>query len=175
MLRLLSLLLMISFPTLASSDLLSVLSAGDYRDPLVVMQKAEQTRDGALTEFRTVYDDESGAVFYHLAVIAPHKEIKTLLVFNAETAEIVAETREAFSSSDITRLNAVLFMRTKRISFSGAFKQLLKGRQVYLRNAKIDSDLGINYLQVELVDPQGDHILALDFDSQKLLPILKWH
>lgn len=170
-----SFLFFFSFSAVAASDLYSMLSVDEYVPPLSVIHKAEQRGIGTVTEFRTVYFDESEQIFYHLAVIAPHKEVKTLLVFNARTAQLVAETQEKFSSDDVTRLNAVLFMRVKRISFSSAFKQLTQERKVFLKRANVESDLGINYLQIELVDPQGERTLALDFDSQKLLPILKWH
>ena len=175
MLRLIPLLLCISFSAFSAPDFFTILSAQHYVDPLPLMQQVEQRNIGLITEFSTTFDDESAEAIYKISVIAPYKEVKTLLVFNAKTAKLINETSMPFSSDDVGKLNAVVFMKINSISFSSALKQLISQRVVYLKRVKVDSDLGINYLQVELSDPQGNHVLAFDFDHQKPLPILKWH
>ncbi len=173
--RLLPLLICISFPIFADNHLYSVLSESSVTQPLTIMQKVEQKGLGTIIEFKTQMDEELDEPFYHVAVVEPYQEVKTLLVFNANTAELVAQSQLSLSSEDIPKLNAVLFMKVKRMSFSGVFRRLVNTQVVYLKSAKVDSDLGVNYLQLELVDPQGETVLAFNFNSQRPLPILKWH
>ncbi|MGI2260952.1 hypothetical protein [Shewanella sp. GXUN23E] len=170
--RLLLGLVLISGVAFADTDLWQYLSQTQHVEPIKLMQDVERQFPGVIAEFNTELD--KGELKYEIEVINPRDKSLTELVYRASDGSLLHRQTEKLKSEDKNDLEAAAKILEHNQTFSQLIIQAMQTRQAVVVDAQLDRDLGINYLEVELLNADGRVKLAFDIDQQKPLPLLTW-
>lgn len=170
--RLLFGLMLISGVAFADSDLWQHLSQAQHVAPIKLMQDVERQFPGVIAEFNTELDQ--GELKYEIDVINPRDNSVTELVYRARDGRLLHRQTEKLTSEDKNELQAATKILEHNQTFSQLITQAVQAHQAFVVEAQLDRDLGINYLELELLNAEGKVKLAFDIDQQKPLPLLTW-
>ncbi len=170
--RLLLGLMLISGVAFAESDLWQHLSQVQHVAPIKLMQDVERQFPGVIAEFSTELDD--GVLTYEIDVINPKDKSMTELVYRARDGQLLRRQTGNLTSEDKNELQAAAKILEHNQTFSQLINQAMRTHQAFVVEAQLDRDLGINYLELELLNADGKVKLAFDIDQQKPLPLLTW-
>ncbi|MCL1098890.1 hypothetical protein [Shewanella gelidii] len=160
--------------TSAMSNVLPKISEQQLPSPIKVMQQVELLHVGIISRFHLERNSQ-GDLSYRIDVIESQEHQVTHFSYSINNGLLINEGVNDLSSYEVEKLNAVLFLKVNRLSFSNMVKSATTESRGHILEAKLEHDLGVNYLSVELVDAQGKHMVAFDLDEQRPMPVLKWH
>lgn len=160
----------------ASPTMYTFLSKGQNYSPLDVMQVLEKDYPKMIiTEFEL--DVKNSQVRYEFDMIDLDDNTTTEFYMSAETGRILEQKVEKLEADDYEEVTAAKILRKKQMKFSELVTLALKDGTsfAYLTDAQLDHDLGISYLELEVVNEQHRTKLAFDIQNLRPLPMLKWN
>ncbi|MCF1427716.1 MAG: hypothetical protein LPD71_10425 [Shewanella sp.] len=165
-------LVLISGVAFADTGLWQYLSQAKRVEPIKLMQDVESQFPGVIAEFNT--EQDKGELKYQIGIINPKDNSFTELVYRASDGCLLRRQTEKLKSEDKNDLAAAAKILKHNQTFSQLIMQAIQTHQAVVVYAQLERDLGINYLEVELLDADGMVKLAFDIDQQKPLPLLTW-
>ncbi len=170
-----SLLLMSSFcvagSASANTKLLGLLSDNQSYTPLTIITQVEKEYSGTVAEIEA--EEHRGELVYELKMVNISDRTLMEFEFNGSDGKLLKQKVKRLDMDD-DEVIAVKLLESMQLSFSDLVKQALGSRQTYIREAELDHDLGISYLELKLIDQYGRHKIAYDIKNQRPLPLLKW-
>lgn len=165
-------LLLVSGSAFAGQGLYPLMSTGDYPSPIEMMQKLEQLHPGVISEFEA--ELKNGELVYEFKVIDP--EAKTKIEYEYRTLDGSLNEREVerLKNGDNDELAGIMMLKENGITFSEMLTIVCKDSGGHLVKAEVDNDLGISYIELEILEVDGKRKLAFDMENKQLLPLLKW-
>ena len=156
----------------AAQSMYSMFAAGDYVQPLSVMQQIEKGFSGVIAEFEM--ETQEGELVYQFELINPLANSITRFEYRARDGKLLKQKASKVSADDLAEVEAARLIAVKNQTFSGIIAKAIKERKAFLTEAKLDHDLGISYLEIKLLDDTGKFKLAFDVDNLRPLPLLQW-
>ncbi|MGI2097572.1 PepSY domain-containing protein [Shewanella glacialipiscicola] len=156
----------------AAQSMYSMFAAGDYVQPLSVMQQIEKGVSGVIAEFEM--ETQEGELVYQFELINPLANSITRFEYRARDGKLLKQKASKVSADDLAEVEAARLIAAKNQTFSGIIAKAIKERKAFLTEAKLDHDLGISYLEIKLLDDTGKFKLAFDVDNLRPLPLLQW-
>ncbi|MCL1049814.1 hypothetical protein L2755_09295 [Shewanella abyssi] len=165
-------LLLVSGSAFASQGLYPLMSTGDYPSPIEMMQKLEQQHPGVISEFEANLD--AGELIYEFKMIDP--QAKTIIEYEYRAIDGALKQREIerLKNDDKDELAGIMMLQQSGLTFSEMLTIVCKDSAGHLVKAEVDNDLGISYIELELLDVDGKKKLAFNMENKQLLPLLKW-
>ncbi|ABV89421.1 PepSY domain-containing protein [Shewanella pealeana] len=165
-------LLLVSGSSFASQGLYSLLSTGNYPMPAEMMQQLEQQHEGVISEFEA--DIENGELIYEFKMIDPQAKTITEYEYRAIDGSLKEREVSRLKNDDKDELSGVLMLQQNGHSLSEMLTLVNQESSGYIVKAEVDNDLGISYIELEILDIDGKRQLAFDIENKQLLPLLKW-
>jgi uncharacterized membrane protein YkoI len=149
-----------------------LMSTGDYPSPIEMMQKLEQQHSGIISEFEA--ELEGGELIYEFKMIDP--QAKTIIEYEYRTIDGTFKERDTkrLQKDDKDELAGIMMLQQSGLTFSEMLTIVCKDSIGHLVKAEVDNDLGISYIELEILDVDGKVKLAFDMENKQLLPLLKW-
>lgn len=165
-------LLLVSGSAFANQGLYSLMSTGDYPSPIEMMQKLEQEHSGLISEFEA--DLANGELIYEFKMIDP--QAKTIIKYEYRAIDGSLKEREVgrLKKDDKDELAGIMVLHKSGLTFSEMLTMVCKESTGNVVKAEVDNDLGISYIELEILDADGKRKLAFDMENKQLLPLLKW-
>ena len=132
----------------------------------------EQRFPGVISDFSVGVDDAQ--LVYQIEIINPKTKSLIELSILAKNGEIIKHEYEGLKEDDADKLIVTQHMEAKKLAFSTIVQKTMQNNSSQLIDAELDHDLGINYLELELLSDNGMHKFAFDVDQGKPLPLLTW-
>ncbi|GIU20688.1 hypothetical protein [Shewanella sp. MBTL60-007] len=165
-------LLLVSGSAFAGQGLYSMISSGNYPLPTEMMQQLEQMNDGVISEFEA--DIENGELIYEFKMIDPQAKTITEYEYRAIDGSLKEREVGRLKGDDKDELAGVLVLQQNGLSLSEMLTLVNEENSGHIVKAEVDNDLGISYIELEILDVDGKHQLAFDIENKQLLPLLKW-
>ncbi|WOT05335.1 hypothetical protein [Shewanella youngdeokensis] len=165
-------LLLVSGSAFASQGMYSLMSTGDFLSPIEMVKKLEQLHPGVISEFEAELDD--GELIYEFKIINPDENTISEYEYRATDGSLKSRDIAPLRHRNQDELAGTLMLQQSGLSFSEMLTIICKDRSGHIVKAEIDSDLGISYIELEILDVDGKTKLAFDMESKQLLPLLKW-
>ncbi len=165
-------LLLVSGSSFAGQGLYSFMSSGNYPLPTALMQQLEQQHEGVISEFEA--DIEQGELIYEFKMIDPQAKTITEYEYRAIDGSLKEREVGRLKSDDKDELSGVLMLQKIGLSLSDMLALVAKEDAGHIIKAEVDNDLGISYIELEILDIDGKRKLAFDIENKQLLPLLKW-
>lgn len=165
-------LLLVSGLVHAQSDLWQLTSQTKHVEPISLMQNVEQRFPGVIVQFDVKNKDHK--LIYEIEILSPADGTVTKLHIAAIDGALVGKKTKKLAPENNNELSAVLKILQHKQTFSQVVQQAVANDKAFLVEAKLDRDLGINYLELELLNADGNQRLAFDIDQQQPLPLLTW-
>ncbi|MGS0681113.1 PepSY domain-containing protein [Shewanella sp. 125m-7] len=165
-------LLLVSGSSFAGQGLYSLMSTGNYPLPTEIMQKLEQQHEGVISEFEA--DIENGELVYEFKIIDAQANTITEYEYRAIDGSLKEREVGRIKKDDSDELAGVLMLQQNGLSLSDMLTLVGKETSGYIVKAEVDNDLGISYIELEILDIEGKRQLAFDIENKQLLPLLKW-
>ncbi|MBY5993369.1 PepSY domain-containing protein [Ferrimonas balearica] len=166
-------LFLLAFPGWAASELYLQLEKNPSPAPLTILKQVERDygHQGQVIEFEL--ELEAGAITYEVSLAAPERG-QTLELKLDRTGGLLEKEWESDELDDESERVALRALRNRPGRFADLVALAIAGQEGFLLEAQLDHNIGISYLEVELLTPQGKRKLALDLDTGERLPILQW-
>ncbi|MGS0674131.1 PepSY domain-containing protein [Shewanella sp. 0m-4] len=165
-------LLLVSGSSFAGQGLYSLLSTGDYPSPTEMVQKLEQQHVGVISEFEA--NIEHGELVYEFKMIDQQANTITEYEYRAIDGSLKEREVGRIKKDDNDELAGVVMLQENGLSLSDMLTLVGKETSGYIVKAEVDNDLGISYIELEILDIDGKRQLAFDIENKQLLPLLKW-
>lgn len=172
MARLLLGLLLFSGVAFASPSLWDALSQKQHIAPISLMKKIETDYPGIISDFSVELNGNQ--LIYQIEVINPQNKQLTELSVNSENGSVINKKYKTIEDDDTDKLTAATQIKARNLTFSKIVQEAMENHSAQLIEAELDRDLGINYLELELLNSKGKYKLAFDVDQRKPLPLLTW-
>mgnify|MGYP000214789530 CR=1 FL=1 len=165
-------LLLVSGSAFAGQGLYPLMSTEEYPSPIEMMQKLEQQYPGVISEFEAELDN--GELIYEFKIIDP--EAKTVVEYEYRTiaGNIIKGDVERLNKGNSDELAGITMLQESGLTFSEMLTIVCEDSGGHLVKAEVDNDLGISYIELEILDVEGKRKLAFDMENKQLLPLLKW-
>ncbi|MCL1124394.1 hypothetical protein [Shewanella surugensis] len=165
-------LILFSGAVAAEPELYLLLSQTENQPVMVVIRKLENLHLGEISGFDV--EQKEGELVYDFRIINASANKILTYSYRASDGKLLAQDSYFFNRKEKSELVAVLALKSIQMTFSELVQKASKNNQGYLIKASIDNALGINYLELEFLTQEGQHQLAYNINSQRLLPLLKW-
>ncbi|MCL1056443.1 hypothetical protein L2729_00370 [Shewanella gelidimarina] len=165
-------LLLVSGSALAGQGLYPLMSTGDYPSPIEMMQKLELQHPGVISEFEAELDN--GELIYEFKMIDPQAKTITEYEYRAIDGSLKERDIGRLKNDDKDELAGIMMLQQSGLTFSEMLTLVCKDSTGHLVKAEVDNDLGISYIELEMLDAEGKRKLAFDMENKQLLPLLKW-
>lgn len=165
-------LILFSGTVAAEPELYLLLSQTDNQPVAVVMRELENLHLGEISGFDV--EQKEGVLVYDFRIINSSANKILNYSYRASDGKLLKRDSYFFNRKDKSELVAVLALQNVQMTFSELVQKASNNNKGYLIKASIDNALGINYLELEFLTQEGQHQLAYNINSQRLLPLLKW-
>ncbi|MCL1138279.1 PepSY domain-containing protein [Shewanella pneumatophori] len=165
-------LLLVSGSSFAGQGLYSMISAGNYPLPTTTMLQLESAHEGVISEFEA--EIENGELVYEFKMIDPQAKTITEYEYRAIDGSLIEREVGRLKKDDNDELAGVLMLQQNGLSLSDMLTLVSQESDGYIVKAEVDNDLGISYIELEILDIDGKRKLAFDIENKQLLPLLKW-
>ena len=165
-------LLLVSGSSFAGQGLYSLMTTGEYPLPIAMMQQLEQQHEGVISEFEA--DIENGELIYEFKMIDPQAKTITEYEYRAIDGSLKEREVERLDKDDKDELSGVMMLEQNGLSLSEMLTLVAEESEGHIIKAEVDNDLGISYIELEILDIDGKRKLAFDIENKQLLPLLKW-
>ncbi|MBE8167820.1 MAG: hypothetical protein HAW66_05605 [Shewanella sp.] len=166
-------LLLYSGIVFATPKTLSQITSNTFQDPMVTMRLVEKTQSGIISNF--AIDIQDNDVRYLFSLINPKTNTITQLEYRALDGRLIKQNVSLYTPGQHSKIAAIRFIFKNNLSFSELVELAIKNNSVHLLRAELDHDLGISYLELKLIDNNGQYRLAFDVEKLRPLPLLKWY
>ena len=157
----------------ASSAIFSMLDTSDTPAPRKVLNQIEQryADQAIIVEFEL--EIEQGKATYEVTLYqtAQQRFIELLLDHNGQVITLEYKNPELDEQEEVA---AAAIMKRKKLSMQQLVQQLDNNPQHYLIEAQLEQDMGISYMVATFVTAEGKHKKAIDLETGKHLPLLRW-
>ncbi|WP_028766735.1 PepSY domain-containing protein [Shewanella fidelis] len=165
-------LLLVSGSSFAGQGLYSYIATGDYPMPIETMLQLESKHQGVISEFEAEIED--GELVYEFKMIDPQANTITEYEFRAIDGSLIEREVGRLKKDDNDELTGVLMLQQNGLSLSDMLTLVNQETDGHIVKAEVDTDLGISYIELEILDVDGKRKLAFDIENKQLLPLLKW-
>ncbi|WP_298774991.1 hypothetical protein [uncultured Shewanella sp.] len=165
-------LLLFSGNVVAEPDLYLLLNQADNQPAMFVMRKLENSHLGDISSFDV--EHKAGELVYVFRIINAKTNEVLNYSYRASDGELLSQEASFFNQKEKSEVLAMLALKSVHMTFSELVQKASKNNKGYLIKASVDNALGINYLELEFLTQEGQHQLAYNINSQRLLPLLKW-
>ncbi|MGB0893897.1 MAG: hypothetical protein ACPGUD_05765 [Parashewanella sp.] len=166
-------LLFYSSIAVAYGNLFATLTSRPFQDPMDAIRLVEKTQPGVISSFNT--EVQQGDIYYIFYVVNQRDNTCVQLEYAALTGKLIQQNVSILNSSQHPELAAIKFISKNKLLFSELVELAKKQDSVHLLRAELDHDLGISYLELELIDNNGQHRSAFNVETLRPLPLLKWY
>lgn len=157
----------------ASSAIFNMLDSSSAPAPIDVLFGIEQryAENAVIVEFE--FEIEKGQRVYEVTLYQTKKQrfIELLLDHSGHIIEQEYEQPELDEQEEIAAAN---LMTKKGYTLHDLVKQLDDEPTHYLIEAQLEQDMGITYMVATFVTNKGRHKKAIDLETGKNLPLLRW-
>ncbi|MBY6187510.1 hypothetical protein KUV89_12840 [Marinobacter hydrocarbonoclasticus] len=162
-----------ALPAQATSRLYQQLAGSDAPTPLEILKLVEQRyrHEGRIVEFEL--EVEKGALTYEISLARSNDDNFLELTLDAK-GKLLEKEREPGEMDDESDLEALAALEEQEWQVSQLVERAIGQQQGYLLEAQLEHNIGISYLEVELLTEQGKRKLAVDLSTGEPLPILQW-
>ncbi|MBY5922744.1 PepSY domain-containing protein [Ferrimonas balearica] len=169
----LPLILAITLPAQASSRLYEQLVNNDAPTPLQILKQVEQRyqNEGRIVEFEL--EVERGVLTYEVSLGQSDENSFLELTLDAY-GNVLERERESGEVDDESDLEALAALEEKNWKVSDLVEKAIGKHSGFLLEAQLEHNIGISYLEVELLTEKGKRKLAVDLATGEPLPILQW-
>ncbi|MDO6619638.1 MULTISPECIES: hypothetical protein [unclassified Shewanella] len=166
--------LLVVFPSMvmATPSMHTLLSQGEYVEPIVVIQQVEMEHDGLVSAFDM--DIENDQLIYEIELINLDTNELIAFEFDAQDGSLKSKKLSQFASDDLDQIKAAKVLIEHNMSFSDLVKLATKNKSGYLIEAELEHDLTISYLELKLLNVNNKHTIAFDIENLRPLPLLQW-
>ncbi|WP_299489774.1 hypothetical protein [uncultured Shewanella sp.] len=165
-------LILFSGSVVAEPGLYLLLSQTDNQPVMLVMRKLENLHLGEISGFDV--EHKEGELVYDFRIINTTTNEILNYSYRASDGKLLLHNASFFKKKEKSELLAVMALKSVGMTFVELVQKASKNNKGYLIKASIDNALGINYLELEFLTQEGQHQLAYNINSQRLLPLLKW-
>ena len=170
MFRLFFWLMLFSGSVLADSEILRLFSEEQHKNSLQMLQDVENQFSGLATDITT--KQENDGIIYQVEMVDLVNNRIEKLYFDALSGQLLRKRTQDLTFVDTNKLQAVAKILERNQTLSNLLKKFTKSHAGIVLNARLDRDLGINYLELELLHVDGRIKLAFDLDQMQPLPLL---
>ncbi|MCL1047250.1 hypothetical protein Q4601_11425 [Shewanella sp. 1_MG-2023] len=166
--------LLVVFPSMvmATPTMHTLLSEGEYVQPLVVVEQIETEYSGVVSSFDM--DVENGQLIYEIDLLNLDDSEITEFSFDASDGSLITKKLSAFEADDLDQVKAARVLIKQKMTFTELVTMAQKGQTGYLIEAELDHDLAISYLELKLLNVSSKHTIAFDIEELRPLPLLQW-
>ena len=135
-----------------------------------MLQDVENQFSGLATDITT--KQENDGIIYQVEMVDLVNNRIEKLYFDALSGQLLRKRTQDLTFVDTNKLQAVAKILERNQTLSNLLKKFTKSHAGIVLNARLDRDLGINYLELELLHVDGRIKLAFDLDQMQPLPLL---
>ncbi len=169
----LPLILATTLPAQAASRLYEQLVNHDGPTPLQILKQVEQRyqKAGRIVEFELEVDN--GVLTYEVSLGRSDDNHFLELVLD-DQGRVLEQEQEPGDIDDESDLEALAALEEQNYRVSELVERAIGQQSGFLLEAQLEHNIGISYLEVELLTEQGKRKLAVDLATGEPLPILQW-
>ncbi|ADN77921.1 conserved hypothetical protein [Ferrimonas balearica DSM 9799] len=169
----LPLMLASTLPAQAVPRLYEQLASNGPPTPLQILRQVEQhyQHEGRIVEFEL--EVEKGVITYEISLARSDDNNFLELTLDA-SGKVLDREREPGEMDDESELEALAALEDQDWQVSQLVERAIGQQQGYLIEAQLEHNIGISYLEVELLTEKGKRKLAVDLATGEPLPILQW-
>ncbi|MEZ9536628.1 PepSY domain-containing protein [Shewanella sp. 10N.286.51.B8] len=166
--------LLVVFPSMvmATPSMHTLLSQGEYVEPIVVIQQVEMDHNGLVSAFDM--DIENDQLIYEIELINLDTNELIAFEFDAKDGSLMSKKLSHFASDDLDQIKAAKVLIDHKMTFTDLIKLATKNQSGYLIEAELEHDLTISYLELKLLNAASKHTIAFDIENLRPLPLLQW-
>ncbi|UJF18206.1 hypothetical protein L0B53_14435 [Vibrio sp. SS-MA-C1-2] len=138
---------------------------------IVKKVETEYKTTAVITEFE--FEMERGAATYEVTLY--NKDENRFLELDLDAkGNIVEQEYDDVDHDDNDTLAAVAAFNKQNMALSELLAKTATKNPSYIVEFELESDAGINYIQLKQISETGKKRLAIDLNNGQVLPILKW-
>ncbi|MBV7316089.1 PepSY domain-containing protein [Shewanella sp. NIFS-20-20] len=164
------LLQVMSFSAFAQPQLMTSLQNSNLYSPMSILDKVTKLSPGIVSEFDTRLDGER--LVYLVEVVDTKDKSHTEYIVNAESGAVLRVFKSKLQAKDMAEYRAANSLVAKEHDMQHFLKQAINNQPGRLIQAKLDNDLGINYLEFTILDGSKAHTQAFNIDRMQPIPLL---
>ncbi|WP_133408400.1 hypothetical protein [Parashewanella tropica] len=166
-------LLLFSSAAMSAPNVVTLLADENNQDPIKTMRQIERSEPGVISSFSVNLNKKKLQYIYTLVNL--RNGTVTHFEYRGTDGHLLKRYISTLVPKEHSELEAVRFIEKNKLLFSKLVDLAIDKSQVHLLKAELDHDLGISYLELELIDDNGPYRLAFDVETLRPLPLLRWY